>query len=282
MSATQTRPQHRAKGWTLVGVDFTSAPRRAKPITVAIGRIEADAVILDRFETCADWPAFDALLARPGPWLGGFDFPFGLPREAVADLDWPQAWPELVRHCASLGRAGFRAALDAYRESRPPGRRYAHRATDLPAGSHSPLKLVNPPVGLMFLEGTPRLLDAGLSVAGIHAADPHRIAVEAYPGLLARRITAASYKSDDRRKHTDARRAAREQIVQALPAAWPSLALRLEAAQARLDELVADASGDLLDAVLALLQAARCLRAGPPDWGLAASFDPLEGWIAGS
>lgn len=282
MSAAQQRANDPAHGWTLVGVDFTSAPRNAKPITVAIGRLEADALILDRIETCADWPAFEALLARPGPWLGGFDFPFGLPREAVADLDWPKAWPELVRHCAALGRGGFRAALDAYRESRPRGRRYAHRATDLPAGSHSPLKLVNPPAGLMFLEGAPRLLDAGLSIAGIHGGDPHRVAVEAYPGLLARRITPASYKSDDKRKQTDARRAAREQIVQSLRHGPPPLALRLEDTHGRLDELTGDASGDLLDAVLALVQAGQCLRAGPPGWGLAASFDPLEGWIAGS
>ncbi len=282
MSAGAAEQMPARHDWTVIGVDFTSAPRKAKPITAAIGRLDADTVILDRLETCVDWPAFDALLARPGPWLGGFDFPFGLPREAVVDLDWPQAWPELVRHCADLGRGGFRAALDAWRETRPRGRRYAHRATDLPARSHSPLKLVNPPVGLMFLEGAPRLLDAGLSVAGMHVGDPSRIAVEAYPGLLARRITAASYKSDDKRRQTAARHAAREQLVGALHAGHGPLVARLEAAQCLLDRLVADASGDLLDAALALLQAGQCLRAGPPTWGLAAAFDPLEGWIAGS
>jgi hypothetical protein len=36
--------------------------------------------------------------------------------------------------------------------------------TDHPAGSHSPLKLVNPPVGLMFLEAAPRLLASGVSI----------------------------------------------------------------------------------------------------------------------
>jgi hypothetical protein len=270
----------------LYGVDFTSAPRRAKPITVAHGRLDGERVVLARFERCADWPSFEALLARPGPWLGAFDFPFGLPREAITDLGWPQTWPALVRHCAALGKPAFRAALDAYRESRPVGRRYAHRATDLPARSHSPLKLVNPPVGLMFLEGAPRLLAAGVNVPGMHDGDADRFAIEAYPGLLARRITPASYKSDERRKQNAERRAARKLIIDALTAGPvpsqdaahpPVLVATAEQHQALLD----DASGDLLDAALALLQAATAARHGPPRFGQPAGMDPLEGWIAG-
>ena len=271
----------------LLGVDFTSAPRRAKPITVARGRIDGTRVVLDHIARCEDWPAFETVLAEPGPWLGAFDFPFGLPREAVIDLGWPQTWPALVRHCAALGKAGFRAALDTYRATRPVGQRYAHRATDLPARSHSPLKLVNPPVGLMFLEGAPRLLAAGVHVPGMHAGDPLRIAVEAYPGLLARRITMASYKSDERRKQTAERRAARALMVDVITAPrsadtpadarnWLCAPPALRAA------LIDDASGDLLDATLALLQAASAARAGPPAFGLPATTDALEGWIVGS
>ena len=270
----------------LLGIDFTSAPRRAKPITVACGRLDGARVVLDRFERCADWSSFEALLAHPGPWLGAFDFPFGLPREAVLDLGWPQTWPALVRHCAALGKPAFRAALDAYRESRAAGRRYAHRATDLPARSHSPLKLVNPPVGLMFLEGAPRLLAAGVQVPGMHDGDAQRVAIEAYPGLLARRVTNASYKSDERRKQTDERRAARVGIVTALTAERPAAERPLDtpvlvATQEQRQALADDASGDLLDAALALLQAATAAHHGPPNFGLPVSFDPLEGWIAG-
>ena len=39
--------------------------------------------------------------------------------------------------------------------------------------------------------------------------------------------------------------------------------------------------GDLLDAALALLQAAAAARQGPPRFGLPPAMDPLEGWIAG-
>lgn len=270
----------RAHDSLLIGVDFTSAPRRAKPITVAFARLEDTRVRLHAIEACCDWPSFEAVLARPGPWLGAFDFPFGLPREAVVDLGWPQTWDALVRHCAALGRTAFRGALDAYRETRPVGRRYAHRATDPPARSHSPLKLVNPPVGLMFLEGAPRLLAAGVSVAGLHDADPRRIALEAYPGLLARRITRESYKSDEKRKQTAARRQARERIVTTLCEGVQALALHAD--PTLLDSLIDDGSGDRLDAVLALFQAAACARHGPPHFGLPPALDALEGWIAGA
>lgn len=269
---------------SLLGIDFTSAPRRAKPITVAHGRLDGVRVVLDDIERCPDWAGFEAVLARPGPWLGAFDFPFGLPREAVVDLSWPQTWQELVRHCAAMGKPAFRAALDAYRETRPAGRRYAHRATDLPARSHSPLKLVNPPVGLMFLEGAPRLLAAGVHLPGMHAGDATRVAIEAYPGLLARRITSASYKSDERRKQTPERRAARAAIVDALVRGAPSSGGQqpaLHATPAQREALVEDASGDLLDAVLALLQAAAASRLGAPRFGLPADFDAVEGWITG-
>ena len=98
----------------LLGIDFTSAPRPAKPITVACGHLDGARVVLDGFERCADWPSFEALLTRPGPWLGAFDFPFGLPREAIIDLGWPQTWPALVRHCAALGNAHVASVSGRY------------------------------------------------------------------------------------------------------------------------------------------------------------------------
>ena len=266
----------------LYGIDFTSAPRRAKAITVAAGRLEGDRLLLDGLEALPDWPAFEAFLRRPGPWLGGFDFPFGLPREAVRDLGWPDDEAALVAHCRALGKAAFRAALDAYRESRPPGRRYAHRATDGPARSHSPLKLVNPPVGLMFMEGAPRLLEAGMHLPGLHAGDPARVALEAYPGLLARRLSAHSYKSDTRSLQSAARRQARADMVACLLQGGPHVPLRLHGPQDLLALLVDDATGDALDAVLALVQAASAWRCSPPHFGLPPGIDPVEGWILGA
>lgn len=264
----------------ILGVDFTSAPRRAKPIVVARGHAAHGAFALGAIEPLDDWPAFERLLAAPGPWIGGFDFPFGLPRAAVRDLGWPLRWDALVRHCAGLGRVAFRSALDAYRATRPAGDKYPHRATDLPAASHSPVKLVNPPVALMFLEGAPRLLAAGVTLPGLRAGDPGRVAIEAYPGLAARALTRASYKSDEKRKQTPARRAARRALVGRLARDGGPFGFRLEGTRALLASLVDDPTGDRLDAALAAMQAAWCLRRRARNFGLPREVDPLEGWIA--
>jgi len=262
----------------IIGVDFTSAPRKAKPITVAHAELRAGALRLLAIEPLLDFAAFEALLARPGPWLGGFDFPFGLPRELVRDLGWPERWKALLAHCARLTRAELRAALDAYRATRPAGAKYAHRATDLPAGSSSPMKLVNPPVALMFHEGAPRLAAAGLHVPGLARGDRGRVALEAYPGLLARAVTRASYKNDARAMQTPERRAARRRIVAALERGSHPLGIRVAfAAASTRNRLIADGSGDALDAALCAVQAA--WAAARPNFGLPRRIPRCEGWI---
>lgn len=261
----------------IFGVDFTCAPRKAKAITAACAVLEKDCLFLERIERLATFAEFEALLARPGPWVGGFDFPFSLPRELVRDLGWPRDWPKLVAHCSALPRAQFRGALDAYRETRPAGKRYAHRATDHPAGSSSPMKLVNPPVALMFHEGAPRLIAAGVFIPALREGNRERVALEAYPGLLVRKQLGVreSYKSDTRSEQTEARAAARKRIVAALSAGRP-LGIRLRTAV----DLVADGSGDMLDAAICALQAAWAARR--PGYGIPPHAPAGEGWIVTS
>jgi predicted RNase H-like nuclease len=264
----------------IYGVDFTCAPRKAKPITAATGRLEKSILTVEGIERLESFAAFEAFLARPGPWIGGFDFPFSLPRELVQDLGWPADWPALVAHCSGMDRPAFRARLDSYRASRPVGRKYAHRATDYPAGSSSPMKLVNPPVALMFHEGARRLLAAGIDVPILLRGDASRIALEAYPGLLARKQLGlrASYKSDTRREHTPARKAVRRKIVAALKAGRP-LAIRVRMRPALERQAVNDGSGDLLDAVICAVQAAWGWTRRRAKFGLPAAVDSGEGWI---
>lgn len=256
----------------VLGVDFTSAPGPRKAITVARCELGSAALRLDAIEELRDFDAFESLLREPGPWIGGFDFPFGLPREMVRDLEWPEDWTKLVGFCAALSRKEWRGILDGYRATRPAGSKYAHRATDLPAGSSSPMKLVNPPVALMFHEGAPRLAEAGVHVPGLVDGDRKRIALEAYPGLLARSIVGReSYKSDTPSKRNRARREARGRIL---------ASLTLEASPAWRRLLVGDGSGDALDAVLCAAQAAGARR--KRNFGLPACIDPVEGWITSS
>jgi len=65
----------------LLGVDFTSAPRPRKPITVAVGRLGGGArdpvYHLDAIRELDSLGAFDGFLREPAGWLGGFDLPFG-------------------------------------------------------------------------------------------------------------------------------------------------------------------------------------------------------------
>ncbi len=260
------------------GVDFTCAPRKAKPITVAAGVLHKKSFHLEKIEGLQTFLDFEAFLSRPGPWIGGFDFPFALPARLVADLGWPAEWKKLVRHCASITRLELRALLDRYRSRRSPGAKYLHRATDYPAGSSSPMKLVNPPVALMFHEGARRLLAAGLRIPALAERDDSRVALEAYPGLLVRKQLAmrASYKSDARREQTPERKRARKRIVEALKEGEP-LGVRLSASRAIEKALVEDGSGDSLDAAICAVQAA--WASSKPRFGFPAQAFAGEGWI---
>ena len=94
--------------------------------------------------------------------------------------------------------------------------------------------------------------------------------------LLGRR----SYKSDDVARQTPDRLIARKDLVDALEQGRSRLGLRLKLTAAQRDALAADGSGDSIDAVLCLLQAAWAQQ--QPDWGLPAGVDRLEGWIVGA
>ncbi|MBV8500089.1 MAG: DUF429 domain-containing protein [Paucibacter sp.] len=262
----------------LVGVDFTSAPTARKSIRLACGRRRGSIVTLERQLALTSLSAFDDWLDQPGPWLGGFDLPFGLPRELVESLNWPTDWLPLITHYAKMSRAEIRDTFAAFCNARPAGSKFAHRTCDRPAGSSPSMKWVNPPVAYMLHAGVPRLLRAGVDLPGLHPGDPSRVALEAYPGLLARELIAhRSYKSDTLAKQTPDRLIARKDILEALEQGRTRLGLRLKLSHAQRDELADDGSGDKLDAVLCLMQAA--WADSRPAFGQPAKIDHLEGWI---
>lgn len=266
----------------LYGIDFTSRPSRRKPITVAVGRLAApNCVRLDELRALTEFVEFETLLVSPGPWLAACDFPFGLPRELVDAFDWPRDWPGLIRHYVSHDRATLRARFKAFCDARPAGGKFAHRRVDALARSSPSMKWINPPVAWMLLEGAPRLLASGASLPGHHLADPGRIALEAYPALVARAVIGdASYKSDEPTKWTAERQSRRAAIIDALLTGTHPLGIRLDLADPALRaRLVADGSADLLDAVLCLVQAAWAAPKADTHYGWPADVDPLEGWI---
>lgn len=272
----------------LVGCDFTSSPSARKPIVCARGHQNAGRLVLEGLQALPSLDAFSQWLVHDQAWVGGFDLPFGLPRELVQTLGWPLQWEACMRHYASLSRQDIRDQFAAFCDARPAGGKFAHRATDRPAESSPSMKWVNPPVAFMLHAGVPRLMDAGVYLPGLQAAPDgppaaRRVGLEAYPGMVARSIIGArSYKSDDRAKQTPERLIARKDLINALETGQHRWQLRLKLRHAQGDALVDDASGDSLDAVLCLLLAAwaeaQSLQ-GHPLWGLPSDLDPLEGWI---
>ncbi|WP_162577361.1 DUF429 domain-containing protein [Variovorax sp. PBL-H6] len=269
----------------LLGCDFSSAPNARKPIVLAVGCAIPGGVSLQRLERFDSLGSWRAWLASEPAWVGAFDFPFGLPRELVAHLGWPMEWRALIEHYAGLDRALIRETFAAFCAARPPGGKFAHRATDAPAGSSPSMKWVNPPVAFMLHAGVPRLLEARAALPGLHvpASAAGRIALEGYPGLLARELIGRrSYKSDDSASQTAPRSEARTELLAALERGATRLRLRLIVAGPERNQLLADARGDCLDAALCLVQAAwgvaRSTSVGP-GYGLPAAMDPLEGWI---
>jgi len=267
----------------LLGCDFSSSPNSRKNIVLAWGHSDGSRLRLERLERFASLDAFSQALGWAPAWVGGFDLPFGLPRPLVQALGWPQDWPACMAHYCGLSRAQIRDAFAAFCDSRPVGSKFAHRATDIPARSSPSMKWVNPPVAYMMHAGVPLLLALDAYFPGLQAAQPGaaRVALEAYPGLLAREVLGSqSYKCDDKAKQDSARLIARKDLVNALELGQTRWGLALKLSHAQREALVQDASGDALDAVLCLVQAAwaQC----QPGWGLPAHMDPLEGWILGA
>jgi Protein of unknown function (DUF429) len=267
----------------VIGCDFSSSPSKKKPIIFAIGSANNGRVSLSKLEQIQTLNDFTAWLKQPTVWVGGFDLPFGLPRELVETLAWPTDWKACIDHYASLSRVEIRATFKAFCDARPVGGKFAHRATDVPAGSSPSMKWVNPPVAYMLHAGVPRLIEAGVHIPALHGGDEKRVALEAYPGFLAREIlNNRSYKSDDKAKQTPDRLIARKDLVTQLELGQTRLNLRLKLTHAQRDALIDDASGDSLDAVLCMLQAAWALQQhekGGKNYGLPAITDALEGWI---
>ena len=255
----------------LYGLDFTSAPSRRKPITLAGGRIEGGRLILERLDTLPDWAAFEAFLDDPAPKIAGFDLPLGMPLPLREHFGRDTA--ALAAHALERGPIAWVGELRRYRG--PNGERELFRPCDRAARACSPMKGFYIPVARMYAQGAGRIRRAGWRVAW-EPGPSERIAVEAYPALVAEAVTGdrsfRSYKSDTSPRPDH--RPRREAIVAGLarPNAYGFTVENLPA------DLANDPGADRLDAVLALLQTA--WASGRTDLGVPPGTDPFEGSIS--
>ena len=264
----------------IYGLDFTSAPNRRKPLTVVSCTLEGETLRVASAETLVDFRGFEGFLSRPDAWVCGMDFPFGQPRSLVAALGWPASWEGYVGEISRLTKNQFEDAIRGDMAGRSAGNKYRYRGTDRRAGSSSAMMLFRVPVGKMFYQGAPRLLASGVSVEPCRPRPDARVAVEAYPALVVRALLGkTSYKSDERAKQTEARRAVREALVAALE----SKALRERYGFAvSMDDswrtaFIRDPAADSLDSLLCAVQAAWAARSA--GYGVPEGCDRDEGWI---
>lgn len=260
------------------GLDFSSAPGPKKPLTLAVCGLADGVLRLEALEALIDFAAFAAFLERPGPWACGMDFPFGLPRQVVAALDWPSDWPAYVARAAALGMEGFVNAMLAYKADKPCGAKEPKRAGDTLAGASSPIKTGYPPVGRMFVRGAALLAASGVDVVPCRRTVADRLALEAYPALVARTVVGRRPYKGGRPWQRAEREGTRTELVEGLPGA----AARVYGLDLRLPRdlsarMVTDAGADWLDALLCAVQAGWAV--GREDLGVADAADPEEGWI---
>ncbi len=270
----------------IFGIDFTSRPTKSKPIAVAVCKLRKGGILLlEDIKQFTEFVELEEFLKQKGPWITGFDFPFGQPQSFLENQKLPANWSKYVKEIEQWGKEKFEAKVQKFKNKKKPGDKEPLRITDALAGAQSPLKRFNAPLAKMFLEGAPRLLASGVSVIPCRPKlKENRFAVETYPALIAKRFT-GPYKTDNKNKDTPQLKVSREAIVNGvLSSAFHSefhLTLELDPAQREI--LTNEPSADQLDAVLCAIQAAWAWRNKKANFGIPNPKEPLirsEGWIA--
>lgn len=274
----------------IYGIDFSSAPSSSKPVMLAAARVvrrgpEVTCEVLSLF-AFRTLDALEQFLTESPPWVAAIDMPFGLSRLITDVLQWPgyraapdTAWDTWADFYTSLTRPEIREVFKAWCDAHPPGQKFAHRACDRPAKSSPSMKWVNPPVAYMLHAGAALLQRLDVRLPGMRPnGRADRVALEAYPGFMARQwLQAKSYKHDDARMQSAARDEQRRHLIDRLSQLANGLTVHVhpDIAQA----MQADGKGDALDAVLCIMQAVLGWMRDPVTFDQPAGADPLEGWI---
>jgi len=265
----------------IYGLDFTSAPGRKKPLIVLGCRLEGNLLSIEDSQTLTDFGGFERFLRTPGPWVCGMDFPFGQPRSLVAALGWPEGWEGYVGKVGELSKDEFEDEIRADMATRPPGSKWRYRLADRRSHSSSAMMLFRVPVGKMFYRGAPRLLASGVRVEPCRRNGNTRVAVEAYPAVVARRFLGRTAYKRDAVPDTPERKSARETLIAGLGS---TTLKQIYGFTVNLDdhwkeEFVVDPSADALDSLLCAIQAGWAYLKRDDHYGVPPECDPDEGWI---
>lgn len=257
------------------GIDFTSAPSRSKPITVAECELDGDMLRIREMRCLTSFDEFDDALKEQGPWIAGIDFPFGQPRRLIEDLKWPrESWQDYIACVRSMGKDRFERAIKDYTKGRRDGDKEHKRATD-PSYAISAMHMDNPPAGKMFCAGAPRIAASEASIVPCAPNGSDRVIVEAYAAMVVKALVRkGSYKSG-KKGQADVRRKIASVLSGNLCHERYGLTVEMKAVHQK--ELAQDSAGDVLDAILCAVQAA--WASGQPNYGVPDDCDSLEGWI---
>lgn len=266
----------------MLGIDITSSPSPAKPLWVASCVLDGDTLRVGSLQPWNDLDVLRSLLAGQGPWIMGLDFPFGLPRAFVRNVGWGSSWTDIALR-ATRDRQASLAEIIAFRERAPVGSKHPLRATDRVAKSHSPVNIVRPAVGKMYLACVGQLASSDVSVRPCRPMPGDRVVVEAYPALVAERLVGSRHYKDGSsgvaQAERDGRRAA---LVRALFGASmrSGYGFTVDVARGHQEAMGKDRGGDMLDSVLCSVQAAWAWRNREHNYGMPRDCDAIEGWIA--
>ncbi len=267
----------------ILGLDFTSAPRKSKPITVAHGALTGNRLVIESLATIPDFDGVRALLSSRGPWIAGLDFPFGLPRNFLEVVGWSGSWADQAERVSKMSKGEFESVLVAFKAGQPDGQKELLRRTDRPTRAKSPLKLNNPPVGKMYFEGVRLLLNSEASVLPCRPSESDCVICESYPAVPARLLIGqTTYKNDSKKKQTISQLEARQAILRGIstPQFEHSYHISVSIDPVVVGAAISDPSGDTLDAILACIQVASASLDSTGRFYIPEDVDPCEGWIA--
>ncbi len=218
-----------------------------------------------------EFASFDSwvldLVSRP-KWTGGFDFPFSLCREFLDSMDWKEDWLGVARKVGSMTKPEFLALVGGFSGARPYGSKEPKRESEKLTGSFAGIKLGRPSMARMTYEGMTRLPLVATRVFPFWG-EGERVAVEAYPGVVVRRLVGRRSYKGGTREHM----ITRGEILSGLPSHFGG---ELALPPGLADRLVSDESADGLDSIVAALQA---WRASQIIWNHT-NQPRIEGWIA--